>query len=328
VRHNAAMRRTALIVTYLISALCFVTAQSLGGPGVTIHETTGVELDHSGNLEQVSQKESPLEHVYVQTADGLYVATAVRKPPGKGPFPAMLVLHGAPGGRGMKQLERWSLGQCGGPVWEGLLRAGYLVAVGDYRGTIPREDGPGAVDPPQANPANAMARDAQVILDYLRGREDVDPERIGVYGVSLGGDVALHLAARTELRAVILGAPAARTFLGAQRYASGERKEDYSDDPPPEIDVTLAAANAARLHGDVLLLVGTRDGLLPLTRKLHEELRKAGKTSELHIYRNGYHDFPMGPQCHDPVRFPQPYIDATRHSFDLTIDWLQKRMTK
>jgi dipeptidyl aminopeptidase/acylaminoacyl peptidase len=326
VRHNLCMRRACFLLVCLTGFACLGGAQTDSTTGVTMHETTGKKLDHSHNLEQVSQQESPVEHLYIKTGDSLYVATALRKPAGKGPFPAMLVLHGAPAGRGMEQLERWSLGQCGGPVWEGLLKAGFVVAVGDYRGNLPAQDVPGIEAPPAATPANAMAQDALAIVDYLRSRNDVDPERIGVYGVSLGGDVALHLATRTSLRTVVLGAPAARTFLGTQRFSSDTVLNDYSNEPAPPVDGSVARANVARLQADLLLLVGTRDRLLPLTRKLHEQLRGAGKRSELHIYRNGYHDFPMGPQCHDPVRFPQPYIDATAHSFNLTLDWLKQRM--
>ena len=36
-----------------------------------------------------------------------------------------------------------------------------------------------------------MAADATVILDYVRTLPFVDKDRIGLYGVSLGGDVVL-----------------------------------------------------------------------------------------------------------------------------------------
>ena len=85
---------------------------------VTVHETTGKELPHTKYLEVVSQKASPLQKLYVKTGDGLYVAAAMRKPRGKGPFPAMLVLHGAPGGRGMEQLGgRYGSGCCRKAMW-------------------------------------------------------------------------------------------------------------------------------------------------------------------------------------------------------------------
>ena len=46
-------------------------------------------------------------------------------------------------------------------------------------------------------------RDVRAALDYLRSQPEVDPERVGVYGGSLGGAVALlSAAAIPELRAV------------------------------------------------------------------------------------------------------------------------------
>jgi len=171
--------------------------------------------------------------------------------------------------------------------------------------------------------ANAMASDALAILEQVRTLPYVDKNRIGVYGVSLGGDVALPVAARTPLRALVLGAPASRSFLGAEHYSSGERKNDYSNEAPPPFDAALAKVNVSALRNETLLLVGTKDGLLPLTKLLYEQLTEGGKKAQLHIYRNGYHDFPMGPQCHDPVRFPQPFIDATEQALDLTMEWLK-----
>jgi dipeptidyl aminopeptidase/acylaminoacyl peptidase len=307
--------------------LLFAVCLSLFGQK-TVHETTGREIPHQQYLETVSQAYSPLEKLYIKTGDGLYVAAALRKPKGPGPFPTMIVLHGAPGGRGMDQLVNWSLGKCGGPVWEGLLREGYVVVVGDYRGTIQATEGPATAPPPIATPANSMASDVLALLDHVRTLPYVDSARIGVYGVSLGGDVALHVAARSNIRALILGAPAARTFLGAQRYAGREPKDDYTGVPSPPIDEDIARKNIAALRNETLLLVGTKDSLMPMTVKLFEQMHAAGKKAELHVYRNGYHDFPMGPQCHDPVRFPQPFIDATEHSFRLTVDWLKRVMAQ
>lgn len=52
------------------------------------------------------------------------------------------------------------------------------------------------------------AEDLLGALDYLQGRSDVDLERIGVLGISLGGKAALLAAARDEgLRAVVAEGP-------------------------------------------------------------------------------------------------------------------------
>src|SRR3954451_12221093 len=71
-------------------------------------------LPHDKYIHVVSESDSPVQPTYVKTKDGLYVAAAIRKPKGSGRFPAMIIFHGAPGGRGMEQLIGWSRGDHGG----------------------------------------------------------------------------------------------------------------------------------------------------------------------------------------------------------------------
>lgn len=291
----------------------------------TIHETTGREIPEGQYFQTISQTESPLEKMYIKTPDGLYVAATLRKPAGNGPFPTMVIFHGWPGGRGMEQLVNWSLGKCGGPLWEGFLREGYVVVVGDYRGQIPSSEGPATTPPPEAKPSNSMAADALALIHYVRTLPYVDNSRIGVYGVSLGGDVALHVAARTSIRALILGAPEALHFMAAD-FSRGPVMGDYTHAARPTIKPEIARANASAISNEILLLVGTKDRLMPVTLTLYEQLRAVSRKVELHIYRNGYHDFPMGPQCNPDVNFPQPFIDATEESYRLTLDWLKRVM--
>ena len=60
----------------------------------------------------MSEADSPVQPTYVKTKDGLYVAAAIRKPKGEGPFPAIILFHGAPGGRGMEQLASGTSRTC------------------------------------------------------------------------------------------------------------------------------------------------------------------------------------------------------------------------
>ena len=106
-------------------------------------------------------------------------------PEGRGPFPAVLFLHG---GRG---------GVVGGDPKESvaaLARAGY-VALAPMR--------------LQQNRLGTEITQTRSALEYLRKLDRVDPQRVAVVGFSRGGLLALIAAVKsTELQAAILMAPA------------------------------------------------------------------------------------------------------------------------
>jgi len=65
----------------------------------------------------------------------------------------------------------------------------------------------------------AVAADARAAYDYLRERERVTPDRLLIYGWSLGGAIAVQLASTVEARGIVLeGAPASIVDIGASRY--------------------------------------------------------------------------------------------------------------
>jgi uncharacterized protein len=84
------------------------------------------------------------------------------------------------------------------------------VLVAEYRGFggmdgIPTETG--------------LELDARSAYDYLRQRLRVEPQRIVVYGWSLGSAVAVDLVSHVDEAATILeGAPASLVAIGARRY--------------------------------------------------------------------------------------------------------------
>jgi fermentation-respiration switch protein FrsA (DUF1100 family) len=61
--------------------------------------------------------------------------------------------------------------------------------------------------------------DARAGYDYLRNQLKVAPDRLAIFGWSLGAAVAVNLASDVDARAVILeGAPASIVDIGQQRY--------------------------------------------------------------------------------------------------------------
>lgn len=276
-----------------------------------IHNNPGsaTPLPHDKYIRVVSETVSPVQKLYIKTRDGLYVAAALRKPKGDGPFPVLLHFHGAPGGRGMDQIVGWVLGTTGGPVWERFLQEGFVVVSADYRGgAFPTGSGVKRED-------ITYVDDGLAVLEYVRSLPYVDKNRITLYGVSLGGDVVTHMISRTTVQGAILGAPAPINFMGATFGNGPDRWKDM------KINDELAKRNIATIQTPMLILVGTADSLINLDRPLHEMLTKAGKDVTMEIYENGYHDFCMGPQGQNR---PEPLLDSTLAALEVSVKFAQR----
>ncbi len=236
----------------------------------------------------VSEADSPVQQTYVNAKDGAYVAAAIRKPKGDGPFPAIIMFHGAPGGRGMEQLVGWSRGDTGGPVWERFLQEGFVVAVADYRG-----GNWDLMNTPSTSGLVTAIDDGLSVIDHVKALPYVDATRVSLYGVSLGGNLVLYLVSRVpRIHAAILGAPAPIWSLGVHALVR-DGHPDFAEAKP---DPAVAAANIAPIETPILIFAGTEDRLLPLARTLHDQLGQAGKSVRMEVYEHGYHDFVLGPQ--------------------------------
>jgi dipeptidyl aminopeptidase/acylaminoacyl peptidase len=261
----------------------------------------GKRLPHDKYVRVVPETVSPVEQVYIRSKDGLYIAAALRKPKGSGPFPVLLYFHGAPGGRGIEKLVTWSRGDTGGPLWERFLQEGFVVVVADYRNNVSREDDYIG----RLKDRVTYADDGVSVLEYVRKLPYVNPNKVVVYGVSRGGNLALHLLARETVAGAILGAPAPFGFLGAERQGA------------IKIDAELTKGNIEPVKTPIVIFVGTKDGLIDLDRRLYDELARAGKQVRLEIYENGYHDFVAGPQGHEGR--DEPLMDSTLDALDKAV---------
>ncbi len=291
----------------------FILACAAGAPA-EVHQNPGSKkpLPHEKYIRVVSEAVSPVQQIYIKSKDGLYIAAALRKPKGEGPFPAVIIFHGAPGGRGMEQLVGWSRGATGGPVWERFLQEGYVVVVADYRGgpRLQLQPPPGAV---------SYVDDGVSVVEYVKALPYVDSNRINLYGASMGGALVLGVISRLTVNAAILGAPAAMGFLGMTMPA-GERTAGADRFKNAKVDAETARKNIEPIKTPVLILVGTADSLLPVDRILHDMLAEAGKSVRMEIYENGYHDFCLGPQGHK-----RPELEwGTEVLLDSTLSALEK----
>ena len=312
------MRNCATLLTFVL------TASAHGIASAEIHEHGGSAnaLPHEKYVRVVSEADSPVQQAYVKSKDGAYVAAAIRKPKGDGPFPAIILFHGAPGGRGMEQLVGWSRGDHGGPVWERFLQEGFVVVVGDYRGGDWN-----TMNVPSTGTSATAIDDGLVVIELVRNLPYVDGARINLYGVSLGGNLVSFLVSKVStIHAAVLGAPAPFWFLGVARPGPGAPLDPAATRPDPAV----AGPNIVPIRTPLLILVGTADRLLPLATSLHDQLAAAGKAVRMDVYEHGYHDFVLGPQGQKRQDLPQGEVlmQAALDALELSVAFVKAPATK
>ncbi|MGY1737541.1 alpha/beta hydrolase fold domain-containing protein [Geodermatophilus sp. SYSU D00684] len=224
-------------------------------------------------------------------------------PPGDGPHPVALFLHG--GG--------WRLGSrhSGGPAFPGrtlferVAAAGIAVASADYRLS-------GEARWP------AQLSDAKAAVRWLRARADelgVDPDRVAAWGESAGGHLAELLGLVTDPALegdVGVTGPSSAVVAVAAWYApadlagfAGDAGADPADAttreaqllgaPPASVpDAARQASPVTHVRADAppfLLLHGTGDRFVPCVQseRLAEGLRDVGADVELHTHDGADH---------------------------------------
>ena len=158
-------------------------------------------------------------------------------------------------------------------------------------------DGPGQGE---AELAHAIRGDYEVpvkaVCDWLQSRDDVDADRIGLWGVSLGGYYAPRAAAfeRRARACVSLSGPYRwiDVFDAANpltREAFRVRSQSRSDEEAREKAATLTLEGVAeKIACPLLVVAGEHDNLIPPShaRRMVEE---AGSEAELLIVAGGIH---------------------------------------
>jgi len=157
-------------------------------------------------------------------------------------------------------------------------------------------DGPGQGEAEYELPIEpAYERVATAVADYLEGRDDVNPERIGAFGVSLGGYYAARSAAyEPRVRAAVaLGGPYRWDqdwdTLPPQTRATFERRSGATSPAGARAkaaELTLEHA-AARITRPLLVAAGGQDRLVPTHHA--ERLAAEAPGAELMLDPEGTH---------------------------------------
>lgn len=177
----------------------------------------------------IAEATSPVQRISPVAADGHTGMSFLRKPPGDGPFPAVMLIHGGLSGWEEDRIRDYALHIHASRF----LAAGYVVVA------VTRRD----LDldlPDEGEPEPVM--DLIAIYDYLAGQPYVDADSIVARGTSVGGYLTLALAvARPQMPAIVVEEPFSFPFIGVSIG---------SEDQSPDV------SNINRLQSDILLIRG------------------------------------------------------------------------
>jgi dipeptidyl aminopeptidase/acylaminoacyl peptidase len=223
------------------------------------------------------------DHVYC-TVGKVGMQLDLACPQGKGPFPAVVVLHGTgPLNKGRKGLTALTLE---------LAQKGYAALAVQYR----FEAYPGSLE------------DVNAALKWLRAQArkfNIDTDRVGVLGFSGGGTLGCMLAMKkpVHIRAVVsYSAPSDLALLhkkagGPLGFIIRRRLENMLGGSPAKVAKKYAEASpVSHVHkgaAPCLLLHGSADAVVPLEQSqvLARKLHKAGADVTLLTFEHAPHDF-------------------------------------
>jgi len=176
-------------------------------------------------------------------------------PPGKGPFPAIVVIH-----------EWWGLNDWVKEQASKLADQGYVtLAVDLYRGKV-------ATTPDEAHevmrglPHDRADRDLRAAADYLRSLPSVNPARVGSIGWCMGGGYSLDLAlADSKLAATVI---------------------NYGH-------LATSVESLKQIHASILGIFGGQDRGIPVAdvRAFEQQMKQLGKPIEIVIFPDAGHAF-------------------------------------
>ena len=219
----------------------------------------------------------PMQTVRVETADGLTLEGWYAPPMGE-EDEIIILFHGNAG-----RIDYEA------PRMAPYLAAGKGVLLAEYRGY---GGNPGR--PSEAG----FYEDGRAYLDWLAGKQGIGPERIVLYGESLGSGVAVQLASETRYKALILSVPfssaldVARRQYGFVPFLDRLMRDTYRNDEK------IAAIGAPLFIG-----VAEQDRIVPARFGLRLfELANEPKT--LKLYEGaGHNDLPRAGFDRDALAF-------------------------
>lgn len=225
-------------------------------------------------------------------SDGLKIFAAMNVPNGTGPFPVIILNHG------YFNTTTFNTGDGTKTMADILANNGYLTLASDYR-----NHGESESDGVQRGHRPEYSVDVLNLIASVNNLEKADQSKIGTWGHSMGGEVALKvLEVSEQIKAAVLWAPTSgnsrRNFEHwVLRFGENttQPQENSSTNSPEKqtFDETSANNYFDYISAPIQLHHGTADAEVPYdwSVELNSSLENAGKNIEFFTYEGQDHNF-------------------------------------
>lgn len=269
-------------------------------PSVTLRSATGASLDvlvpNELNADhpyaRYLDEHVPTEFGPLRAADGQALYYRINKPrvldPGRR-YPVIVDVYGGPESQNVRRAWPNSARSNGGFFQQFLAQNGYIVFSLDNRGTGYRGV---AFETALSRKLGSVEVEDQVRgVEFLKTLPYVDPARIGIFGWSYGGYMALMCAMQAPgvYAAAIAGAPVTDWRLYDTHYA--ERYMGTPQDNPDGYTASTVMTHAADLRGALLVIHGMADDNVLFTNStaLFKRLQDLNKPFDIMAYPGSKH---------------------------------------
>ena len=254
------------------------------------------------------------EFFTVDIGDGVELDGWMMKPPNFDPqqtYPMLLYVYGEPWGQTV--IKNWDTE---GYLWHLMLtQQGYIVASVDNRGTPAPRGREWRKSVYRQIGIQAPADQAAAVKALLAERPYLDPERVGSWGWSGGGQMTLNAIFRYP---DVYSAGIAIAFVSDQRLYDTIYQERYMGLPSDNEEgyrLGSPITHAAGLEGDLLIVHGTGDDNVHYqnTEQLIDKFIELNKTFDMMIYPDRSHSI-------------KEKENTKRHLYNLMTDFLHEKL--
>lgn len=268
------------------------------------------QLTFSSHVTFREEHVAQVERVRLPSAGGLSIPGLILKPRGLKPgtrLPAIVALH--PNGDG-QFYDHWN------PFFHYLAQSGYAVLLVDQRGS----SGYGRAFrlAQVGNWGTGTFDDVKAAAAFVKSQPDVDPQRVGVMGLSFGGYQTLLALTKTPdlfKAGVDLMGPTDRRGRRGDRYR--ELQIGASEDADPDLYNRISPiTSVAAIRAPLLIIHSDQDRNVPPehTYRLIDELKRHEKLFEAVIYPGEAHG----------LADPEHQLDSYRRILGFFDRWLER----